>query len=108
MSSAHEWAVCVIGVVLMVVRTITEACRASVTDTLIIRNYAFASDTGVTGVVTWSVLTTGNAFHISDRNGRVVSTTIRMIATPIFPLHHADYAPQANLLAKSQGQMRAA
>ena len=77
----------------MVVWTITEACRASVTDTLIIRKSAFASDTGVTGVVTWSILTTGNALHIIDRNGRIMSSTTRMIVAPILPLHHADYAP---------------
>ena len=79
--------------VLVVVWTITEACRTSIADTLIIRKPALASDTGVTEMVTWSVLTTGNAFHFVDRNGRVMSTTIRMTAMPMLPLHHAEYAP---------------
>ena len=79
--------------VLVVIRTITEACRASVADTLIVRKSAFASDTGVTEMVTWPILTTGNAIHFVNWNGRIVSSTIWMIAMPMLPLHHADYTP---------------
>ena len=79
--------------VLVVIRTIAEAGRASVADTLIVRKSAFASDPGVTEMVTWSVLTTGNASHFFYRNGRVMCTTIRMIVMPMLPLHHADNAP---------------
>ena len=79
--------------VFVVVRPITEACRASIADTLIVRKSAFASDPGVTEMVAWSVLTTGNASHFFNRNGRVVSTTIGKMAMPVLPFHHADNAP---------------
>ena len=79
--------------VLVVIRTITEACRASVADTLVVRKSSFASDTGVTEVVTWPMLTTGNAVHFVNGNGRIVSSTIWKTAVPMLPLHQADYTP---------------
>ena len=81
----------------MIIRTITEACRASVADTSIVRISAFASDTGVPEMVTWPILATGNAVHLVNGNGRIVSSTIWKTAMPIFPLHHTDYTPGESL-----------
>ena len=79
--------------VLVVIRTITEACRTTIAYALIIWKPAFASDTGVTEMVTWSVLTTCDAFDLLNRNGGIVSTTPWMSIAPMLPFHHADYAP---------------
>ena len=78
MPTAHEWAVRVVSVIFVVVGSITETCKASVADTFVIGEPASASDTGATKVVTWSVLTTGNALHSIGGNGRVVRFPTRM------------------------------
>ena len=48
-------------------------------------------------MVTWPILTTGNAVHLVIGNGRIVISTIWKTAMPILPFHHTDYTPGESL-----------
>ena len=93
MSAAHEWAVNVISVTFVVAGTITETCRASVADTLVIWKSASPPDTGVTKVVTRPILATSNALDLINGNGWIVPIPWYVVVTPVLPLHEAHNTP---------------
>ena len=93
MSTAHEWAVRVISMIFVIVGTITEACRASISDTFVIRISAFSSYAGVTDVVTRSVLSARSAFDLIQRNGWIVPIPWYVVVAPVLPLHEAHNTP---------------
>ena len=79
--------------IFVIVGTITEACRASISDTFVIRISAFSSYAGVTDVVTRSVLSTRNALDLIHGHGWIVPIPWYVVVSPVLLLHHANDAP---------------